>query len=72
MRGGLGRAVRAARILAGDRRLPRPLRWVAGLALLPIPGPVDEVALLLLVPVFLACYRQPLRDSWSEAHRPTR
>jgi hypothetical protein len=65
----IARTIRAGAVLARDRRLPRPLRWSAGLALLPIPGPVDEAVLLLLAPVFLAFYRQPMREAWREAAR---
>ena len=60
------RLIRALRILARDERIPRPLRWIAGLALLPIPGPVDEIVLILIAPLFLA-YRRPLSEAWSAA-----
>ena len=49
----LKRTVRAVRIAATDKRIPRPLRWLAALGLAPIPGPFDE-ALLLIVGVPLA------------------
>jgi hypothetical protein len=42
------RLIRAASIIARDGRIPKPLKWLAAFGLLPIPGPVDEVALLLL------------------------
>ena len=61
------RALRAARIAARDRRIPRPIRALAGIGLLPIPGPVDEALLLLLVPVLAAFYREPMRDAWRAA-----
>lgn len=67
MRALVSRMVRAGRVLARDPRLPRPLRWAAGLALLPIPGPLDEAVLLLLAPVFLALYREPMREAWRAA-----
>ena len=60
----LGRTIRATRILARDDRIPRPLRWLAGLGLLPIPGPVDEIVLVVVAPVFLAFYRAPMREAW--------
>jgi hypothetical protein len=63
----LTRAIRAVRLLARDRRIPRPLRWVAGLALLPVPGPFDEAVLLLVAVPLLAFYRRPLRDAWQLA-----
>jgi hypothetical protein len=65
----MARAIRAARLLARDRRIPRPLRVVAGLALLPIPGPFDEAALVLLAPVLLVFFRAPLREAWHAAAR---
>ena len=63
----LRRLVRAVRIAAGDARIPRPLRWLAALGLLPIPGPIDE-AILVLVAVPLALfYRRPLAEAWRRA-----
>jgi hypothetical protein len=60
----LRRTVRAVRIAATDKRIPRPLRWLAALGLAPIPGPLDE-ALLLIVAIPLALfYRDPLADAW--------
>jgi hypothetical protein len=61
------RTIRAMRLLARDRRIPKPLRWLAGLALLPIPGPVDELVLLLVAPVLFAFYREPMREAWSRS-----
>jgi hypothetical protein len=55
------------RTLARDERIPKPLRLVAGIGLLPIPGPVDEVVLVLVAPAFLAFYRQPMREAWIQA-----
>jgi hypothetical protein len=60
------RTIRALRFLARDERIPRALRWLAGIALLPIPGPFDEIALILLAPFFLA-YRRPLSEAWAAA-----
>jgi hypothetical protein len=70
MRETLARTVRAVGLLARDRRIPRPLRWLAGLALLPIPGPFDEALLVLLAPVFFAFYREPMREAWQRAATP--
>jgi hypothetical protein len=65
----IARTIRATGVLARDRRIPKPLRWLAGLALLPIPGPFDEAVLLLIAPVFFAFYRQPMREAWRDAER---
>ena len=65
----LARTLRAMAIVARDTRIPRPLRWIAALGLLPIPGPVDEAVLLLVAPVFAIFYREPMRDAWRRAGR---
>jgi hypothetical protein len=57
------------KVLARDGRIPKPLRWLAGLALLPIPGPLDEAILLLIAPVFVAFYRAPMREAWRLAEQ---
>jgi hypothetical protein len=57
------RAFRALRLVLQDERIPRPLRWLGGFALLPIPGPFDELVLLALSPA-LVVYREPLREAW--------
>ena len=67
MRAFVARTIRAIRILARDSRVPKPLRWIAGIGLLPIPGPIDEAVLLLIAPVFLILYREPMRDAWQQA-----
>jgi hypothetical protein len=70
MRRVMTRAARAGSIVARDKRIPKPLRWVAALGLLPIPGPFDE-AILLLVAVPLAIfYRRPMREAWAQAVSP--
>jgi hypothetical protein len=65
----LRRTVRAVRIAAADERIPRPLRWIAALGLLPIPGPFDEVVLLLVAVPLGLFYRRPLADAWRDAGR---
>jgi hypothetical protein len=63
----LGRTIRAVRIAAKDKRIPKPLRWLAAVGLAPIPGPLDE-GLLLIVAVPLALfYRRPLAEAWRRA-----
>jgi hypothetical protein len=58
------RTIHAMKVLARDSRIPKPLRWLAGLALLPIPGPVDEVILILIAPILFVFYRKPVREAW--------
>jgi hypothetical protein len=67
----IARTIRAITLLARDGRIPRPLRWIAGLGLMPIPGPVDEAILVLIAPIFLIFYRQPLREAWGQAAAPS-
>jgi hypothetical protein len=67
VRGFLKRAIRTVRILVGDGRIPRPLRWCIGLGLLPIPGPFDEAVLLLTAVPLVIFYRRPMREAWQRA-----
>ena len=71
MRGALAflkRTISAVRIAATDKRIPRPLRWLAALGIAPIPGPFDE-ALLVIVAIPLALfYRRPLAEAWRHAN----
>jgi hypothetical protein len=55
------------RIVIGHRGIPRWLRWLAGLGLLPIPGPFDEVVLLVVAGILFVFYRRQLRQAWREA-----
>ena len=65
----MNRLFRALKLAARDPRIPRPVRAVAAFGLLPIPGPVDEIVLVLVAPLLLL-YRQPLREAWANAARP--
>jgi hypothetical protein len=67
MRSSLKRTIGAMRLLARDARIPKPLRLLAGIGLLPIPGPFDEALLVLIAPVFLLLYRVPMREAWAQA-----
>jgi hypothetical protein len=67
MRAFAARAIRAARLVVADSRIPRPLRWLAAVALLPVPGPVDEAVLLVVAPLLLAFHREPMREAWRSA-----
>jgi hypothetical protein len=59
--------VRAVKILAGDGRIPKPLRGIAAVAVLPIPGPIDEAALVVVGAFLWIFYRHSLRDAWARA-----
>ena len=61
------RTIRAVRIAAVDPRIPRPLRALAAVGLLPIPGPVDEAALLVVAVPLALFYRRPLAEAWRRA-----
>ena len=66
----LRRLLRAVEVAARDSRIPRPLRWVAAIGLLPIPGPVDELVLLIVAFPMALFYRTPLREAWRDAANP--
>jgi hypothetical protein len=65
--GFLKRVFRALMFAVTDERIPRPLRWLAGLGLLPVPGPVDEIVLLVVAVPLGLFYREPLADAWRRA-----
>jgi hypothetical protein len=67
-----GRTIATVRVLARDERIPKPLRWTAGLGLLRVPGPVDELVLVLVAPIFVAFYRGPMREAWARSQRSYR
>lgn len=64
---GVRHLIRAVTILARDGRIPKPLRGLAAFGVLPIPGPVDEAALLVVGALLWIFYRQSLRDAWAQA-----
>jgi hypothetical protein len=64
--------MRATACVVRDERIPRPLRWLGAIALLPIPGPVDEAVLLILAPLLLVAYRRNMREAWRAAGAPAR
>lgn len=53
--------------MARDGRIPRPLRALAAVGALPIPGPIDEAVLLIVGVVLWAFYRDSLLEAWSQA-----
>ena len=65
-------ALRAAKTLARDPRIPRPVRWLLLASALPIPGPVDEAIGLLVLAVIALFWRPVLRDAVKQAreHQP--
>ena len=67
MRAFVRHTARAVRIVIGHRGIPRPLRWLGGLALLPVPGPFDEAVLLVVAAILFVFYRPELRQAWQEA-----
>jgi hypothetical protein len=60
-------AVRAVRTGATDTRIPKPLRWLVALGLLPIPGPFDETLLLLVAVPLALFYRRPITEAWARS-----
>ena len=61
------RTLRAVRLAATDTRIPRPLRTLVAVGLLPIPGPFDEVVLVIAAVPLALFYREPLTDAWRSA-----
>ena len=72
MRRFVTRSIRATKAIVRDGRVPRTLRWLAGIALLPIPGPFDEAVLLLVAPILFVFYREPMREAWAGAEPAAR
>ena len=60
----MGRAIRAVTLLARDGKIPRPLRGLALFGLLPLPGPLDEVALVIVAALLFLFYRDRIRRAW--------
>ena len=48
-------------------RLPRWLRGLAAIGLAPIPGPFDEVVLLIVAAILWLGYRERLRAAWRDS-----
>jgi hypothetical protein len=67
MRAFVARVLRATKLLARDGRIPKPLRWLAVLGLMPIPGPFDEAILLVLAPILFLLHRESMREAWARA-----
>jgi hypothetical protein len=67
MRAFFTRTVRSVRIVVRDGRIPRPLRWGAAMGLMPVPGPFDELVLLLVAGALWLFYRDRLSEAWERA-----
>jgi hypothetical protein len=65
--GNLKRIARAVRLLARDGKLPRWLRGLAAIGLAPLPGPFDELILLVVAAILWLGYRERLRAAWRDA-----
>jgi len=63
------RVARAVRLLARDGALPRWLRGLAAIGLAPVPGPFDELALLVVAAILWLGYRDRLREAWRKSAR---
>jgi hypothetical protein len=61
------RTFRAAKLVARGGRIPRPLKWLAALGLLPVPGPFDEVVLVVVAGFLFVFRRDVLREAWQAA-----
>jgi hypothetical protein len=61
------RVARAVRLLARDGRLPRWLRGLAAVGLAPVPGPFDEIVLLVVAAILWIGYRDRLRAAWQKS-----
>jgi len=61
------RTIRAVTLLARDDKIPRPLRWLVVLGLMPVPGPFDEAVLLLVGAILWTFYRHRMREAWRAA-----
>ncbi len=60
---------RLIRALASDRRIPRPVRWLLMMALLPIPGPFEEIAGGLALGIIAVRYRTVLAEHRDRGRR---
>jgi hypothetical protein len=64
---GARRVIRAVRILARDGRIPKPLRGLVAVGLLPVPGPFDEALLVLAGGILYCFYHDEMGEAWRRA-----
>ena len=63
----IAETLRAAKTLVRDERIPLPIRWGGAFGLLPLPGPLDEVVLVLVAAVLWLFYRREFGEAWASA-----
>jgi hypothetical protein len=63
----LRRIARAVRLVIRDGGLPRWLRGLAAVGVAPIPGPFDEIVLLIVAAILWLGYRDRLRAAWLDS-----
>lgn len=61
------RTIRTVKRLVRDGRIPKPVRWAAAVGLLPIPGPIDELVLLVVAAVLWLFWRDLLVEAWRQS-----
>lgn len=57
--------LRVARALSTDPAIPRWLRALLIFGALPIPGPIDDIVLVLVVVVLITCYRDRIAHHYA-------
>jgi hypothetical protein len=61
------RLLRLAKSLAQDPRIPRPVRWLIVVGLLPVPGPFDEIVLAVALLILAIVRPGIVRTLWRES-----
>jgi hypothetical protein len=57
--------LRVTKIVINDNRIPKWLKACAGFAILPIPGPIDEIVLIFCAVVLSVFFRPVLKEAWN-------
>ena len=63
----LERLLKLAKLLARDPRIPRPVRALILVGLLPVPGPFDELVLIGAVALLFVIRPGLIRTLWRES-----